>query len=129
VARISLTLLGGFQANLGPDAVTVPTRKAQALLAFLALHPGQSYPREKLATLLWGDTGEVQARDSLRHALVRLRRALARGPRPTVVADGHTVALNPAVVEVDVAAFERALATGALEQAVALYRGDLVPSV
>src|SRR5262249_34158386 len=126
VARISLTLLGGFRARLGPDDVTVSTRKAEALFAYLALHPGQSHPREKLATLLWGSSGEAQARDSLRHALVRLRRALARGPPPGLGAEGHAVSLNPAAVEVDVAAFEQALAGGALEAAAALYRGDLL---
>jgi predicted ATPase len=126
MARISLTLLGGFQARLGADRVTVPTRKAEALLAYLALHPGQSHPREKLATLLWGNSGETQARDSLRHALVRLRQALARGPRPSLVTEGHVVSLSPAAVDVDVATFEQALAAGALEKAAALYRGDLL---
>src|SRR5262249_30430243 len=126
VARISLTRRGGSGPRLGPDAVTVPTRKAEALLAYLALHPGQSHPREKLATLLWGNSSEAQARDSLRHALVRLRRALARGPRPGLVSEGHAVALSPAAVDVDVAAFEQALSAGALEAAAALYRGDLL---
>src|SRR5262249_12381699 len=62
----------------------------------------------------------------LRHALVRLRRVLARGPRPGLVAAGHAVSLNPAAVECDVAAFEQALTTGALEAAAALYQGDLL---
>src|SRR5262249_54435170 len=135
VARISLTLLGGFRARLGSDSVTVPTRKAEALLAYLALHPGPSHPREKLATLLWGRSGDAQARDSLRHALVRLRRVpararwrrvVARGPRPGRAAVGHAVWLTPAAVECDVAAFEQALTTGALEAAAALYQGDLL---
>ena len=59
--QVSLTLLGGFQVRLGPEPQTVPTRKAQALLAYLALHAGHAHSREKLATLLWGNSGETQA--------------------------------------------------------------------
>jgi len=44
--------------------------KAQALLAYLAVHPGQRHPRDKLTALLWGGRGEAQARDSLRHTLL-----------------------------------------------------------
>ena len=54
--RLKVTVLGGFHAQLDPGrALVLPTKKAQALLAYLALPPGQAHPREKLATLLWGD--------------------------------------------------------------------------
>ena len=50
-ARLRLTLLGGFQAQLDAGAALVlPTKKTQALLAYLALPLGQAHPREKLAT-------------------------------------------------------------------------------
>ena len=68
MGRLELTLLGGFQARIGAGALTLPTRKAQALVAFLALTPGRSYPREKLAALLWGGTREPHARQGLRQA-------------------------------------------------------------
>ena len=52
-ARVKLTLLGGFQAQLGAGSpLAVPTRKTQALLAYLALPLGQAHPRDKLAALL-----------------------------------------------------------------------------
>jgi predicted ATPase/DNA-binding SARP family transcriptional activator len=129
-ARVKLTLLGGFQAQLeaGP-ALALPTRKAQALLAYLALPPGQAHPREKLATLLWADMQDAQARGNLRHALSRIRKALPRSARPGLILDGPSVALDPAVVDVDVARFERLVADGhleALEQIAGLYRGDLL---
>ena len=43
-------LLGGFEVRL-PSGIPVhlPTRKAQALLAYLAMRPGQAHPRDKLA--------------------------------------------------------------------------------
>ena len=63
---VTLTLPGGFQARLpaGP-VLTPPTKKAQALLAYLALRSGQAYPRGRLAALLWGDTADEQARKSV----------------------------------------------------------------
>ena len=128
--RLRLTLLGGFQAQLEAGAALVlPTRKTQALLAYLALPLGQAHPREKLATLLWGDMPDAQARGNLRHALSRIRKALPRAARPGMVLDGPSVALDPSVVDVDVARFERLVADGrpaALEQVAGLYRGDLL---
>jgi predicted ATPase/DNA-binding SARP family transcriptional activator len=129
-ARLKLTLLGGFQAQLEAGAALVlPTKKSQALLAYLALPPGHAHPREKLATLLWGDMQDAQARGNLRHALSRIRKALPRTARSGMILDGPSVALDPAVVDVDVARFERLVADGrpeALEQIAGLYRGDLL---
>src|SRR6185369_6712653 len=53
MARLSLTLLGGFRAMLGSRELVVPLRKARAMLGYLALYPGQPHTRAKLATLLW----------------------------------------------------------------------------
>ncbi len=93
-ARLKLTVLGGFQAQLEPGrALVLPTKKAQALLAYLALPPGRAHPREKLATLLWGDMADAQARGNLRHALSRIRKALPRTARSGM--DGPAVALDP----------------------------------
>ncbi len=129
MARLNLTLLGGFQGRLGEGAaLTLPTRKVQALLAFLALPPGRPHPREKLACLLWGGMREPQARRGLRQALFTLRKAVAAEP-PALLAAGETVALNPSAVDVDVVEFERWAAEGtpaALERATSLYRGDLL---
>jgi DNA-binding SARP family transcriptional activator len=123
-------LLGGFDARLVSGApVSLPTKKAQALLAYLGIRPGQSHPRDKLAALLWGEKSDEQARGGLRHALVVLRRALADAHPPPLRIEGQTLALNSDEVEVDVVAFERRVAEGtaqALEQAAELYRGDLL---
>src|SRR5438309_8897278 len=128
--RLKVTVLGGFQAELEPGRARVlPTKKAQALLAYLALPPGQPHPREKLATLLWGDMQDAQARGNLRHALSRIRKLLPPSARSGLVFDGPSVALDPSIVEVDVARFERLVADGrpeALEQVAGLYRGDLL---
>jgi len=123
-------LLGGFQARLATaHTLTLPTKKAQALLAYLALRPGKAYARDRLAALLWGDTADEQARKSLRQAMYVLRKALPPTQPPSLLIEGETIALNPAAVEVDVAVFEQLLGEGtpeALERAVALYYGDLL---
>ena len=71
---LALELLGGFDTR---PAVRLASRKAQALLAYLALTPGQVHARDKLAALLWPDGADERSRHSLRQALVALRRALA----------------------------------------------------
>jgi DNA-binding SARP family transcriptional activator len=128
MARLRLELLGGFSARLADgQPCLLPTKKVQALLAYLALPPGRPHSREKLTALLWGDTPETQARQSFRQALAMLRRALGE-PTP-VLAQGDAIALDPQAVEVDVAQVEVAVAEGsreALERAAALYRGDLL---
>ena len=127
--RLNLALLGGFQGRVDASApLTLPTRKSQALLAFLALPSGRSHPREKLASLLWGGMREPQARSGLRQSLFTLRKVVGGEP-PALLIDGETVALNPACVDVDVVEFERQVADGtlaALERAAALYRGELL---
>jgi DNA-binding SARP family transcriptional activator/pimeloyl-ACP methyl ester carboxylesterase len=129
VRRVKLGLLGGFRARLGPGPpLTFQTRKAQGLLAYLALPAGRSCGRERLAALLWGDVPEPQARSSLRHALYEIRTTLAAG-RAALVTTGDTVALDTAGVDVDVDEFARLLDEGTvdgLETAMTLYRGDLL---
>jgi DNA-binding SARP family transcriptional activator/pimeloyl-ACP methyl ester carboxylesterase len=127
--RVSLKLFGGFQARLEPGLpVTLPTRKAQALLAYLALRPEPAPHRDSLAALLWPDRTDGQARASLRHAVYELRRALAGSPY-ILKTEGDTVTVDARLVDLDVAALTRLLAEDtpeSLAQAAALYRGDLL---
>src|SRR5262245_52922383 len=70
-----LTLLGGFDLRAATgDPIPLSGRKTLALLAFLALQPGQRAARSRLITLLWGDVPDTQARTSLRQALAAMRR-------------------------------------------------------
>ncbi len=127
--RLVLTLLGGFDAHAGSgSALAFPTKKARALLAYLAMPLGRAHPREKLAALLWGDMPDAQARGNLRKTLSRIQKAGGAAVRG-LLCRGDTVALDPSAVEVDAGAFEllvRDDRPGALEQAVERYRGDLL---
>ncbi|HEX7787642.1 MAG TPA: adenylate cyclase, partial [Methylomirabilota bacterium] len=110
--RLGLTLLGDFRACLGPAALRLRTRKTQALLAYLALPPGQSHSRDKLASLLWGDRSQAQARSRFRETLFALRRALTAADPSCLILTGDTVALDPSAVDVDVPRFEHLAGTG-----------------
>jgi DNA-binding SARP family transcriptional activator/tetratricopeptide (TPR) repeat protein len=130
MGRLHLELLGGFSAHFeGGRPLVLPMRKAQALLAFLALPAGRVHSREKLTALLWGETSALRARQSFRQALVTLRRALAPAQPAALVVRGDTIALDPGAVVVDVADLEAAVADGgaaALTHAGQLYCGDLL---
>ncbi|MCA1444013.1 alpha/beta fold hydrolase [Ensifer sp. IC4062] len=127
--RPFLSLLGGFDCAGLTAGSPAFTRKARALMAYLALQAGQFQSREKLATLLWGGTGEEQARANLRQTLSVLRRALQASGREWFRIEGDRVALDLGDADLDVRRFE-ALAAGSatedLEQAIALYTGELL---
>jgi TolB-like protein/DNA-binding SARP family transcriptional activator len=130
---LELTLFGGFEGRLPIGrAIDLPGQKDRALLAVLALSPGVSHSREKLASLLWSDRGDQQARDSLKHALSRLRQSLDSMTPSPIVSDRKTAKIEAGVVSSDVATFGRLLSSGtmsALEQATALYRGDFLDGI
>src|SRR4051812_40784675 len=75
--KLQLTLLGGFEVRASTGtALRLPTRKTQALVAYLALETQAKHARAKLAALLWGEVPDQQAGYSLRHALSEIRRVL-----------------------------------------------------
>jgi TolB-like protein/Tfp pilus assembly protein PilF len=130
VAALRIRLLGGFEASYGSDAtISLTGRKTQALLAYLALPPGEPRAREKLTALLWSDRGEEQARSSLRQALSELRKALGDADPQPLIAGRDAVSLDADAVDVDAVAFERLIGEAtpeALAQAVEIYQGELL---
>src|SRR5262245_34731525 len=129
MSDLKLILLGGFEAVLpSGQRLSLAAKKARALLAYCALRPGR-HSRETLATLLWGDTDDERARNSLRQTLFVLRTSLQDGARRTLHIDAGGVSADPTRLEVDARAFEALAAEGtpqALERAASLYRGDLL---
>jgi DNA-binding SARP family transcriptional activator len=78
--------------------------KELSLLAYLVLEPGP-HSREELATLLWGESSDADARASLRQALKHLRDALG----PLLDAERSSVRLDGSI-GCDVVAFRVAAA-------------------
>ncbi len=80
---LSLTLLGTPALTIaGEPAAPSLGAKPMALLAYLAVEPG-SHPRERLASLLWGEHPDAAARTSLRQAVMQLREVLGDALRVT----------------------------------------------
>ncbi len=130
---LKLYLLGPLRIECGEQTTHLSTRKAESLLAYLALHP-ETQTRERLAALFWGDSSDKQARTSLRTALAVIRRQFGK---QILRADRETVQLNPAYPHsVDALEFASALELGSahsrqseiikLQAAVELYQGDLL---
>src|SRR5262245_2187913 len=129
MAHLGLRLLGGFELETDGRRLRLPSRKAQALLAYLALRPGRAHTREALTTLLWSDTAGTRARQSLRQTVLRVRRVFAAARNRGFVVEGEQVALDTAAVGVDVARFGRRWRQGtaeSLQSAAALYQGPLL---
>jgi DNA-binding SARP family transcriptional activator len=114
---------------LGSRELVVPLRKARAVLGYLASYPGQPHTRAKLATLLWGESSETDAFNSLRQTVFVIRKATSTSGPSVLVADGETLSLSASGAITDVAEFERLAVNtwpAALERAVSLYTGEFL---
>ena len=104
-------MFGPFLVTLDGIAVSgFTSKKAQALLAYLAVEAARPHSREELAGLLWPDYAEASARANLRSVLANVRRVLddRNAALPFLLIAGETVQYNCAAdQQVDVAVFER----------------------
>ena len=139
MVALQLQLLGPPQVWCGEQRLSFKTRKALALLAYLAT-AGGLHRREHLAALFWPENDAEDARGNLRSALAHLRQAL--GAAETVLTvTRETIGLCPgAPLTLDVQTLtqaQRLARTGAgaprlraeLERAVAAYRGPFLAGV
>jgi DNA-binding SARP family transcriptional activator len=119
-------------------------RKVQELLTYLLLHRTHPCTRESLATLMWGERNDAQAKKYLRQTLWQLQSALDAACHPTIPflrVDAEWVEINQsAPIWLDIDYFEHVYETtcqlegrglsdkqvDALCRAVALYQGDLL---
>lgn len=139
---LRINLLGSFLlAEQEVPLASWYTPRLQELLAYLILHRDAPRPRRQVAFALWPDSEEAQALTNLRNLAYKLRHTLPHANQFLSIA-GPTLwwCLDTPVI-LDVAEFERSIATAnlalqrgdsaaaraALEGAVALYHGDLLP--
>jgi TolB-like protein/Tfp pilus assembly protein PilF len=94
VAGVEIRLLGTPAVLFRGASVSTGSRKATALLAYLAMRPDEPVSREHLAGLLWGDSANEQARANLRQALTRLRRVFRDTGIDPIETRGDTVMLK-----------------------------------
>ncbi|MEZ4866584.1 MAG: BTAD domain-containing putative transcriptional regulator [Caldilineaceae bacterium] len=141
MAELDIALLGPFQIRVAGKLVqNLTLKKAQALLAYLAVEASAQHPREQLALLFWPDQPRKQAFENLRQTLFVLRKFIAvHYFRATRLDLQLNLACNP---QVDVACFTHLLQSchrhahqsaddclaclDRFRQATALYRGDFL---
>jgi DNA-binding SARP family transcriptional activator len=116
----------------------ITSDRSQALLAYLVLHCQAAQSRQRIAFHLWSESPEERARANLRKELSHLRHALPN-PDEYLRVDTKTLQWLPqGNFTLDVAEFEAAVKAAEqatdpsaiqakLEQAIELYRGDLLP--
>jgi len=130
MAGLHIALLGGLEITCGEaTAKTSLTRKAKALVAYLALQGARGQSREKLAELFWSNSAEDQARANLRQALSSVRKVVNGDGAAYLASAGDQIALTGQDIDLDVAEFERLIAEAtpdALKRAALIYQGDLL---
>ncbi len=143
VKTLRIRLLGDFillANDLPTSLLDVP--HLQSLLAYLALHRGVPQARSRIAYMLWPDSTDAQAHTNLRNLLFRLRLTLPEVESFLLVEWQTPGFQTNALWSLIVQDFEGALAWAeqarcvqdaktelqALEEAVRLYQGDLLPS-
>jgi len=133
MSKLELILLGRFECLLPTGTrISLSMRKAEVLLAYLALTPGIRHPRERLINLLWSDRGEEQARNSLRQCLSAIKKSLGDVADMVLQVDRTTVSLIPELIDIDVHEFERLAAEGgyqSLTTAADLYQGEFLEGI
>jgi DNA-binding SARP family transcriptional activator len=106
MADLKIALLGPPRVERDGVPIQVDTRKAIALLAYLAMAP-ERHGRDALAGLLWPDHDQEHARGALRRTLSTLNKALGAG---WLAADRTTVGFARTGYRLDVERFEELLA-------------------
>lgn len=120
-----LRTFGGLALeDAGLFSAAVP-RRSRAVLALLAVAGQRGIGRERVAALLWPESVELHARNSLSQSLSALRRDQLSDSGALVVGTAE-LRLNPSVVTSDVGDFEASLASDDLERAVDLYQGPFL---
>ena len=138
MAELRIALLGPPRVERDGAPIEVDTRKAIALLAYLAVAP-ERHGRDAVAGLLWPDYDTEHARGALRRTLSTLNKAVGPG---WLAADRTTVGFARTSFLLDVARFEELLAgcrdhrhppegacaacVAPLTEAARLHRGDFL---
>jgi adenylate cyclase len=106
-----------------PLSGRVAQRHRLALLALIAMAPGQRLSRDKLISYLWPESDAERGRNLLKVSSYVLRTELGE---TAVLSEGDDLRLNADVVHTDAVELDAALARGDHAEAVALYKGPFL---
>ncbi|MCZ3390141.1 MAG: AAA family ATPase [Actinomycetia bacterium] len=119
MSELRLRLFGAPELSVAGSPITFDTRKALALIAYLAV-TGRPQRRESLAALLWPESDQSRARASLRRTL-----SAAAGVGPALLIGRGEIELDRSESWIDVVEFE---ALAASDEAISLRRAaELAP--
>ncbi len=126
--RLRVRLLGAVDVILdGRPLRAFDSPRLQRFLALIVTRK-EMQSRSRLAFELWPDSTESQARTNLRKLLHEFRRALPDVDMFADIGPKSVRWLKADASTVDVLSFRDAVASGDLEHASLIYRGDLLPS-
>lgn len=110
--RLSISLVGRLALRFDGRTVELRTRKAGAVLGYLALSETKGESRERLVGLLWSRSDEEKARASLRQVVRELRQVLEDAGFAGFSAGRLSAGFDRAQVEVDVESILQQAARG-----------------
>src|SRR5712691_3443725 len=114
--QLRIRLLGVPEVRIAGVPLILHHLKARALLYYLAA-TGSLHTRDHLATLLWSESPESNARHSLRSSLYHIRQALqTHGCAEALLVEGDLVSLKTDYVVCDVVNFRHLLASASTDQ-------------
>ena len=117
-----VTLLGPFEVHGDAgDCLPVAGARLRDLIARLALAAGRPVSTAALAEAVWGEDSPADLANALQTLVSRARRALGGPATVEQSAAGYRLAVD--ADDVDAIRFERLLAAGRHEEALALWRG------
>src|SRR5690349_18671248 len=100
--RLSISLVGRVALRFDGRPLELRTRKAAAVLGYLALTETKRESRERLVGLLWSRSDEEKARASLRQVVRELRHILDDAGFSGFSAGRLSIGFEPGRVEVDI---------------------------
>ena len=121
-SELSLRLLGAASVECNGDPLVLDTRKAIAVLVYLAV-TADVQARDRLAAMFWPDADPERSRGALRRTLSALRTSAAGAWLET---QGQRIGLRRTGLRVDVLEFRRLVGESRLADAAELYRGDFL---
>lgn len=129
---LEVRLIGKFDIQCDGIPVSISSRAAQSLFAYLILTAGTLHRREKLAGMLWPDENEHKARTLLRNELWRIRKTLTHASNAEYfLADNLTIGFEPSSPYwLDIAELKKLSGTSSADElihALSSYRGELLP--
>ncbi len=120
--RLEVHLIGTFTLRFGHQMLKIPSRKARALIGFLALSDSGEESRDRIVGMFWSESDQVKARASLRQVTREIRKAFDAMNLSGFHSNKQTVALDPESIRVDVIEIQRQAQAGRTDRLLQRHR-------